>query len=131
MGFLLGIGTHHGPSRENVAYSSVVPEEEERVGFFTLGLIHPQLRLPRSISSTKLPAFSVDKALSNSLGYPKVESSMCLQPDLKPLGADMDQYHREPKPGMQILAWDVWNWTGVGTAMQLPSGKRQFQDISL
>lgn len=57
--FLLGIGPHHGPSRANVAYSSVVPEEKERVRFSTLGPMHPRLRLPRSISSTKLPAFSV------------------------------------------------------------------------
>lgn len=51
---------------------------------------------------------------------------MCLQPDLRPLGADMNQYHREPKPVMQIPAWDVWNWTGVGTAMQLPRGRGNF-----
>lgn len=31
---LLGIGTHRGPPREYVAYTSVVPEEEKRVGVF-------------------------------------------------------------------------------------------------
>lgn len=33
---------------------------------------------------------------------------------------------QEPKSGMQILAWDVCNWTGVGTAMQLPRGNGNF-----
>lgn len=33
---------------------------------------------------------------------------------------------QEPKPGMQILARDVWDWTGVGTAMKLPRRRGNF-----
>lgn len=33
---------------------------------------------------------------------------------------------QEPKPGMQILAWDVRDWTGVGTAMKLPRRRGNF-----
>lgn len=44
---------------------------------------------------------------------------MCLLPDLRPVSADINQYHREVVHiAMTGVTWDAWSLTGMGTAMQ-------------